>query len=341
MQVLIAGGAGFIGSAFARLLARERPDWSLVVFDKLTYAGNLKNLEEIRGRHAFVSGDIADGDAVRDVFSTHRISVAVNFAAESHVDRSIVSGREFVVTDVVGTYALLEAAREAGVSRYVQVSTDEVYGSILSGAWTEESPLLPNSPYSASKAGADLQVRAAFRTYGFPGLITRGSNTYGPYHYPEKLIPLSITNLLEGKKIPLYGDGRQRRDWLQVEDHARGILAVLEHGILGEIYNLGSDQEYENIAVARMLLRAVGKGEEWIEFVPDRPGHDRRYALDSSKALKLGWRPRTPLELGLKETVAWYAAHEDWWRPLKDGAYLRYHRKQYQERARLAKRKDA
>lgn len=337
MQVLIAGGAGFIGSAFARLLARERPDWSLVVFDKLTYAGNLKNLEEIRGRHAFVAGDIADGDAVRDVLRHHRISVAVNFAAESHVDRSILSGREFVVTDVLGTYALLEAAREYNVERYVQVSTDEVYGSIPSGAWTEESPLLPNSPYSASKAGGDLQVRAAFRTYGFPGLITRGTNTYGPYHYPEKLIPLSITNLLEAKKIPLYGDGRQKRDWLHVDDHARGILAVLERGVPGEIYNLGSDQEYENIAVARLLLQAVGKGEEWIEFVKDRPGHDRRYALDSSKALKLGWRPRTPLELGLKETVAWYAAHQDWWRPLKDGAYLEYHRKQYQERARLAK----
>ncbi len=341
MQVLIAGGAGFIGSAFVRLLARERPDWSLVVFDKLTYAGNLQNLEEIRGRHVFIPGDIADRDAVRDVLRRHSITAVVNLAAESHVDRSILSGRQFVVTDVVGTYALLEAAREAAVSRYVQVSTDEVYGSIPSGAWTEESPLLPNSPYSASKAGGDLQVRAAFRTYGFPALITKGSNTYGPYHYPEKLIPLSITNLLEGKKIPLYGDGKQSRDWLHVDDHALGILAVLEHGVPGEIYNLGSDEEHENMAVARMLLRALGKGEEWIEFVPDRPGHDRRYALDSSKALKLGWRPRTTLAEGLTATVAWYAAHEDWWRPLKSGAYLAYYRTQYVERARSAKEKDA
>lgn len=332
MRVLITGGAGFIGSAFARLLRRTRPDWKRIVFDKLTYAGNRKNLEDIEGAYTFVLGDIADASAVRSVIRSHAVTAVVNFAAESHVDRSIASAFEFVVTDVLGTTVLLAEARLAGVARYVQVSTDEVYGSIPEGSWTEEHPLLPNSPYSASKAGGDLQVRAAFRTYGFPAMLTRGSNTYGPYHYPEKIIPLFITNLLEGKKVPLYGEGKQRREWLHVDDHVRGILAVLERGIPGEVYNLGSTEEHENIALARMILGEFGYGDNWIEFVADRLGHDQRYALDSSKAHALGWRPRLSLAAGLRNTVEWYRDRADWWKPLKDAAYQEYYRKQYVER---------
>lgn len=329
MNILIAGGAGFIGSAFTRLLARERPQWRLTVFDKLTYAGNRRNLTEIDGKYEFVQGDIANGPAVREVLRRQAITAIVNFAAESHVDRSILAGREFVETDVLGTFTLLAEARTAGVSRYLQVSTDEVYGTIPEGKWTEASPLLPNSPYSASKAGGDLQVRAAFQTYAQPVLMTRGSNTFGPYHYPEKIIPLFITNLLEGKKVPLYGDGRQKRDWLYVDDHARGILTVLERGRLGEVYNLGSEEEVENLALTRLLLQEMGLGDEWITFVPDRPGHDRRYALDSAKAHALGWRPTVTLLEGLRRTVAWYKEQVDWWKPLKSGAYLEYYRMQY------------
>ncbi|MDP3685874.1 MAG: dTDP-glucose 4,6-dehydratase [bacterium] len=341
MNVLVAGGAGFIGSAFVRLLARERPAWKLVVFDKLTYAGNRANLGEIEGAYTFVHGDIADATAVRAALRAHAITTVVNFAAESHVDRSIMSGTEFITTDVLGTYLLLTEARAADVARYVQVSTDEVYGSIPAGEATEESLMKPNNPYSASKAGGDLQVRAAFQTYGFPAVVTRGSNTYGPYHYPEKVIPLFITNLLEGKKVPLYGDGRNRRDWLYVDDHARGILLALEHGTPGEIYNLGSTEEVENIALTKQILSALEKGEEWIEVVPDRPGHDRRYALDSSKARALGWHPTVSLAEGLKQTIAWYREHRDWWKPLKSGAYQEYYQKQYAEGARASKASEA
>lgn len=332
MNVLIAGGAGFIGSAFARLLAEERPGWTLVVFDKLTYAGNLENLSSIDGRCTFVRGDIADGAAVRSVLSRYAIDTVVNFAAESHVDRSIMSGLEFAVTDVIGTYVLTREARIARIQRFVQVSTDEVYGCIDQGAWTEESPLQPNSPYSASKAGGDFQVRAAYRTHGFPALITRGSNTYGPYHYPEKLIPLCITNLLEGKKVPLYGDGTHRRDWLYVDDHARGILAVLERGQPGEVYNLGSTEEYTNQALLELILHELGLDAQWIEHVPDRPGHDKRYALDSSKARALGWDPTVAVPTGLRLTIQWYKDHSAWWKPLKSGEYAEFYRKQYTSR---------
>lgn len=339
MKVLVAGGAGFIGSAFVRLLARERSAWKLVVFDKLTYAGNLANLREVEGAYTFIRGDIADAAAVRAALREHAVTAVVNFAAESHVDRSIMSGTEFIATDVLGTHVLLTEARAAGVARYVQVSTDEVYGSISEGQATEERVLKPNNPYSASKAGGDLQVRAAFQTYGFPAMVTRGSNTYGPYHYPEKVIPLFITNLLEGKKVPLYGDGRNRRDWLYVDDHARGVLTVLERGTSGEIYNLGSTEEVENVALTKQILSELEKGEEWIEYVPDRPGHDRRYALDSSKAHALGWRPAVSLAEGLKQTIAWYRERRDWWEPLKRGAYQEYYQKQYALRVQAGGRR--
>lgn len=333
MNLLITGGAGFIGSAFARLLAREHPERKLVVYDKLSYAGNLENLSEIDGRYRFVHGDIVDEDHVRWVLEHFSIDAVVNFAAESHVDRSIISGREFSMTDVVGTHALLEQSRKCGVARYLQVSTDEVYGSIPEGQWTEDSPLLPNSPYSASKAGGDLQVRAAFRTYGFPALITRGSNTYGPYQHPEKIIPLFITHLLEGKKAPLYGDGSDRRDWLYVDDHARGILAVLERGTPGETYNLGSECELSNLELTRRILASLGRDESWIEPYPERAGHDRRYALNSTKAAALGWKPLVPFDAGLQQAIAWYAAKASWWKRIKDGEHFReYYRRQYDER---------
>lgn len=333
MRILIAGGAGFIGSAFARLVRAERPDWMLVVFDKLTYAGNPKNLVDMKGAFTFVRGDIADAPHVRATLRAHAINAVVNFAAESHVDRSIMNGLEFAVTDVLGTYVLLTESREAGVTRYVQVSTDEVYGSIAHGRWTEESPLFPNSPYSAAKAGGDFQVRAAFQTFGFPSMVTRGSNTYGPYQYPEKIIPLFITNLLQGKMIPVYGDGKHVRDWLYVDDHARGVLTVLERGRKGEVYNLGSDEERENITLTKMILEELHMDEKRIQFVLDRKGHDRRYALDSAKAHALGWRPQVTLAEGLGKTVAWYKEHADWWMPLKSGEYLEYYRRQYEERA--------
>lgn len=332
MKVLVAGGAGFIGSVFARLVRAERPDWKIVVYDKLTYAGNLENLAEIEGKYQFVRGDIVDEENVRWALEHFAIDAVVNFAAESHVDRSIVSGREFATTDVVGTHVLLEQSRKCGVARYLQVSTDEVYGSIAEGYWTEDSPVQPNSPYSASKAGGDLQVRAAFRTYGFPAMITRGSNTYGPYQYPEKIIPLFITNLLESKKAPLYGDGSDRRDWLHVDDHARGILVVLERGAPGEIYNLGSRFELSNLALTRRILTAFGKDETWIEPHPERAGHDRRYALHSAKAEALGWAPAVSFGEGLRETIAWYRTHEQWWRRAKQGPFLEYYRRQYDDR---------
>lgn len=332
MTILITGGAGFIGSAFVRMLARERADWKLVVYDKLTYAGNLKNLTEVEGKFVFVQGDIADREKVRAVLREHNIDQIVNFAAETHVDRSIMSGLEFIETDVLGTYNLLTEAREKGIERYLQVSTDEVYGSIPEGKWTEESPLLPNSPYAASKTGGDLQVRAAFQTYGQPVIITRASNNYGPYHYPEKVIPLFITNLLEGKKVPLYGDGMNMRDWLYVDDHCRGILAVLEKGKVGEIYNIGSEEELTNLDLTNIILKEMGFGEEMIERVKDRAGHDRRYALDSAKMQKLGWAPKVSFSEGIKTTIAWFKKNEAWWKPLKDGSYQDYYRQQYQER---------
>jgi len=335
-RLLITGGAGFIGSNFIRYLLGKYPDCRVVNLDKLTYAGNPENLRDVENdsRYTFVRGDIADAN-VADLLRQHKIEAIVNFAAESHVDRSIMGPRSFIETDIVGTHNLLEAARQTGVARYLQISTDEVYGSIEVGQFSEESPLRPSSPYSASKAGADLLVLAYHRTYGLDVVITRSSNNYGPYQYPEKLIPLFITNLLEDKKVPLYGDGLNVRDWLHVLDNCSGIDTVLHSGEAGEVYNIGGDCERTNLEIARRLLTLLAQNEDMIEPVADRAGHDRRYALNCSKLRALRWRPEIDFERGLAETVAWYRDHPDWWKPLKSGEYEEYYRRQYVERRSL------
>ena len=319
--VLVTGAAGFIGSNFVRLLLRERPDVDVVALDVLTYAGNLENLADCvkDPRCRFVRGDICDADAMAPLFE-NGVDAVVNFAAESHVDRSILGAQAFVRTNVVGVQILLDLAREHGVSRFLQVSTDEVYGSLGStGKFTEDTPLAPNSPYSASKASADLLVSAYRATFGMDVVITRCSNNYGPYQFPEKLIPLFVTNLMEGRKVPLYGDGLNVRDWIHVADHCEAILAVLEKAEAGSVYNVGGNRELRNI-----------EGESMIEYVKDRPGHDRRYAMDISRLTSdLGWQPRVDFERGLAETIDWYRANEAWWRRIKTGEYLTYYEKQY------------
>jgi len=333
-SLLVSGGAGFIGSNFVHLLARERPAWQIVNLDLLTYAGNPDNLTEVEGRpgYAFVRGDIAEPADVKRAFElcTGPVSV-VHFAAESHVDRSIQSGLPFVRTNVLGTQVLLDESRARGVERFLHVSTDEVYGSLgASGAFTEETPLAPNSPYSASKAASDLLVRAAFHTHGFPGLITRCSNNYGPYQFPEKLIPLMIANASEDKELPVYGDGQNVRDWLYVEDHCEALLAVLERGKPGEVYNIGGNNEFPNLAIVRMILAALQKPESLIRFVKDRPGHDRRYAIDAGKMRReLGWEPRFPFEQALPRTIRWYQSQPLWLQRVRSGAYREYYAQQY------------
>jgi dTDP-glucose 4,6-dehydratase len=325
VRVLVTGGCGFIGSHFVKRLA-DRGD-ELVVLDKLTYAGNPANLDGVSCE--LHRGDIADADAVAE--AGEGCAAAVNFAAETHVDRSILGATEFIHTDVLGTYVLLEWARSTG-ARLVHVSTDEVYGDVNDGSSAEDDPLRPSSPYAASKAGGDLLVLSHVRTYGVDAVITRGSNSYGPNQYPEKMVPLFATNALDGEQLPVYGDGRQRRDWLHVSDHCAAIELVLERGGAGKVYNVGGDCERENLEVARRILELVGASSELIRHVDDRPGHDRRYSLDSSKLHSLGWRPRVALEDGLAETVEWYRSHRDWWEPLKSGEYLAYYRRQYAER---------
>jgi dTDP-glucose 4,6-dehydratase len=328
---LVTGGLGFIGSAFVRIALRERPDVAVTVLDAMTYAANPANVAEVAGdpRYRFVEGNIADAAAVDEAVGPG-VDAIVNFAAETHVDRSILDPEAFIRTDVMGTHVLLEAVRRHGVKRYLQVSTDEVYGDVEHGASTESDPVRPRSPYAASKAGGDLQVLAYFTTFGTPVLITRGSNTYGPYQYPEKLIPLFVTNLLEGEQVPVYGDGLQVRDWLHCDDHARGIAHVLEHGAPGEVYNLGGGNSRTNMEITRRLLELTGRSyESSVRHVTDRAGHDRRYALDASKAHALGWSPRIEFESGLADTVAWYREHETWWRPIKSGEFREYYRQQY------------
>lgn len=318
MKILVTGGCGFIGSNFIRHMFEAHQGISITNLDKLTYAGNPENLRDVEGAYdySFVKGDICDEPLVDHVIS-EGFDAVVNFAAESHVDRSITGPAEFIQTDVFGTFTLLEACRKRHVRRYLQISTDEVYGSIQEGSFTEESNLAPNSPYSASKTGGDLLVRAYHKTYDLPVLITRSSNNYGPYQFPEKIIPLFITNAMEDIPVPLYGDGLNVRDWLFVADNCAGIDLVLEKGEPGEIYNIGGGQERTNIEITKGILEALGKPESLIKYVEDRPGHDRRYSLDFGKVARLGYEPRADFGAMLEETVCWYVDNRAWWEPLK------------------------
>jgi len=337
--ILVTGAAGFIGSNFVRMLLRraDARDVKLVALDKLTYAGNLANLEDLLfdKRLKFVKADICDSAAMTEAFDQHRVSEVVHFAAESHVDRSIMSSGPFVQTNVVGTQVLLDLAKSKNVAKYLQVSTDEVYGSLPEDKpevmFTEHTPLAPNSPYSASKAAGDVLVRAYFHTHGMPVLITRCSNNYGPYHFPEKMIPLFVTNLMEGKQVPLYGDGMNVRDWLYVEDHCEGIWTVLNKGTSGEVYNIGGNNEMTNRRITEIILSEMGaKWDQSVQYVKDRPGHDRRYAIDAGKMQReLGWSPKHRFEDAIKTTIQWYRDNEQWWRSIKSGDYLKYYEQQY------------
>jgi dTDP-glucose 4,6-dehydratase len=333
MNVLVTGGSGFIGSNLVRLLLRERPDWRVVNLDKLTYAGNPENLSDVEegARYRFVRGDICNGELIAEIFHTERISAVLHLAAESHVDRSILAPSVFIDTNVRGAQVLLEAAREHGVDRFLHVSTDEVYGSLgPTGRFTEETPIAPSSPYSASKASSDLLALAYAHTFHMPVVVTRCSNNYGPYQFPEKLIPLMIANAVRDRPLPVYGDGLNVRDWIHVEDHCWGLLAALEKGAAGEVYNLGGSSERQNIQIVKLVLDKLGKPGLLIQYVKDRPGHDRRYAIDASKAgRRLGWVPRHSFEEGLGETVSWYVEHRDWWERILSGEYREYYQRQY------------
>jgi len=331
MRVLVTGGAGFIGSHFVRLLFRQDEAELVVNLDALRYSGNLENLADVEQhrRYRFVHGDICDPAAVGKVITEHHIDTIVNFAAETHVDRSILEPGGFARTDVIGTAVLLEAARDAGIRRFLQVSTDEVYGDVADGRSTESDPVAPRSPYAASKAGADLLAQSYFTTFGLPVLITRGSNTFGPNQYPEKFIPLFVTNALEEQPLPLYGDGLQQRDWLYVEDHCEGIHHVLHKGSLGQVYNIGGGRERRNKDMADAILHILGKPTTLIRHVTDRPGHDRRYALNCEKVATLGWQSRFNFEEALKRTVLWYRDNPLWWQKIKSGEFREYYQKMY------------
>ena len=331
-RLLVTGGAGFIGSAFVRRILGREPDRPVIVLDKLTYAGNRANLAAVEScpGFRFVLGDIADPKVVDD--AARDVDAIVNFAAESHVDRSIEEPGAFIRTDVNGTYVLLEAARRFGHARYLQVSTDEVYGSIPHGSATEADRLAPRSPYAASKAAADLVVLAYAATYGLHVNITRASNTFGPFQYPEKLLPLFATNALDGEALPLYGDGQQVRDWLFVEDHCSAIELVMANGAAAEVFNVAGGNEMTNLALTRLILAELDRPESLVRSVPDRPGHDERYSLDATKLRALGWAPTADFASALHDTVRWYVEHPEWWRPLKDGDYRAYYERQYGER---------
>lgn len=335
MKILVTGGAGFIGSNLLYYLNQAHPDYTLINLDKLTYAGNLENLKGLEGKanYRFVRGDITDRELIEPIFA-EGLDGVMHLAAESHVDRSIEQPDLFVATNILGTQVLLDLTRKYKVPRYLQISTDEVYGSLGStGYFTEETPLAPNSPYSASKTGADLLVRAAFHTFGLPVMITRCSNNYGPYQFPEKLIPLMISNALEGKELPVYGDGLNVRDWLHVRDHCRAIDIVFHKGVPGEVYNVGGNNEKANIEIVKLILKELGKPESFIKYVKDRPGHDRRYAIDATKIKReLGWEPETRFEQGIKETIEWYLNNREWWERIKSGEYQQYYQKMYVDR---------
>ncbi len=335
MKLLVTGGAGFIGSNFVLYMLKHHPDYEIVNIDALTYAGNLENLKSIENnpKHSFIKIDITDAQAI-DQLMQQGIDVVVNFAAESHVDRSILEPEVFVKTNVLGTQVLLDAAKKYNVTKFVQVSTDEVYGSLgETGLFTEETPLQPNSPYSASKAGGDLLVRAYHETFGLPVNITRCSNNYGPYQFPEKLIPLMISRALSDQQLPVYGDGLNIRDWLYVEDHCSAIDLVIHQGKLGEVYNIGGNNERTNVHIVKTVLEELGKPESLISYVQDRPGHDRRYGIDPTKTMnELGWKPKHSFETGIKETIRWYLENEEWWTRIQSGEYQQYYAKQYGSR---------
>jgi dTDP-glucose 4,6-dehydratase len=335
MKILVTGGSGFIGSNFIRYMLNEHPDYDIVNLDALTYAGNPANLEDVASspRYTFIKGDIRDRDIVMK--AAQDATAIINFAAESHVDRSIKNPGDFLLTDIYGTYMLLEAVKELGISKYIQISTDEVYGDVETGYSVETDQLRPSSPYAASKAGGDLQVLAAHRTYDLPVMITRCTNNYGPYHYPEKIIPLFITNCFEGKPLPVYDEGSQIRDWLYVEDHCRAIDLVFHQGKIGEIYNIGASQQPEitNLELTKTILALTDSPADRIEYKKGiRPGHDQRYAVDSSKIRALGWKPRTPFDAGIARTVEWFREHHDWWQPIKSGEFQTYYQSHYEHK---------
>jgi dTDP-glucose 4,6-dehydratase len=318
MRLLITGGAGFIGSNFIHYILQKYPDYEIINLDKLTYAGNLENLKDIKNnkQYHFIQGDIADEKAIEEVFQMG-IDIIINYAAETHVDRSITSPKAFLETDVLGTFTLLEASKKYGIQKYIQISTDEVYGSILEGKFSEVSPFLPNSPYSASKAGGDHLCRAYYKTYGLPVIVTHSCNVYGPYQYPEKVIPLFVTNLIRGRKVPLYGDGENIREWLYTEDHCLAVDLIMHRGNSGDVYNIGSGHEVSNKRLTKFILDAFHAGEECIEYVPDRLGHDKRYAIDCFKLThELGFIPQYPFEETLHTTINWYKSNPQWWEPL-------------------------
>jgi dTDP-glucose 4,6-dehydratase len=335
-KILVTGGAGFIGSNFVRLILAEQPGCFIVNLDKLTYAGNLENLEGFlkHPNHIFVKADICDGQTIEKIIDEHKIEVIINFAAESHVDRSITGPKVFIDTNVNGTLTLLQAAREKNIERFIQISTDEVYGELgPTGKFTEETPLSPNSPYSASKAAADFLVKAFGHTWGLKYNITRCSNNYGPYQFPEKMIPLMINNALNNKPLPVYGDGLNIRDWIHVEDHCRAIWKVLTNGKPGQVYNIGSSSEKTNLEVIRTILKLIGKPQSLITYVKDRPGHDKRYAIDSAKInTQLGWHAATKFEQGIKNTIDWYLQNKKWLDDVTSGSYQQYYQQMYADR---------
>ena len=333
-NILVTGGAGFIGSAFVRYMVNKYPDYNIVVYDKLTYAGNLNNLAPVddEDNYTFIREDIANRDSVRKALQDNNIDTVVNFAAESHVDRSILAPDAFIHTDVVGAYIMLDESLKHGVERFCQVSTDEVYGDVETGFSTENDNFLPNSPYAASKAGGELMVRAYHVTHGMNTVITRGSNTFGPYQYPEKLLPLFITEAMDDKPLPLYGDGMQVRDWLYVDDHVTGIDVALHKGEAGEAYNVAGENQQHNIDVVNRMLALLGKPQSLIKHVPDREGHDRRYAMNCEKLRALGWERQHTFDSALEATVKWYQENAWWWREIKTGDYLEFYKRQYADR---------
>lgn len=337
MNLLVTGGAGFIGSNFVRYMLEKYSNYKVVNYDLLTYAGNLENLKDVENHpnYTFVKGNINNRELVDYLVKTHEIDVIINFAAESHVDRSITDPDIFVKTNVLGTQALLDVAKANNIKKYVQISTDEVYGTLgETGYFTEQTPLAPNSPYSASKAGGDLLVRVYHETYGLNANITRCSNNYGPYHFPEKLIPLMITNALEGKELPIYGDGQNIRDWLHVKDHCAAIDLVIHKGRPGEVYNIGGHNERTNNEIVYLIVEKLGVSKDLIKYVADRPGHDRRYAIDPTKIMtELSWKPQYTFETGILETIQWYIDNQEWWKNIKSGEYMNYYQKQYGDRS--------